>query len=236
MDISNTTTLSDIIRTAGDENILKAFIFDMDGVIIDSEPIHFDIDVKTMKFFGVTISPQELERFVGMTNPEMWKILKQEYKLSQSVSEIIEYQLSSKIELIKSIEIAPIDGITELITDLKKYKIKIGIASSSPVKFINEVLLKFKLFNKFDCVISGEDMANGKPSPDIYLEAAKQLQVKPDECIVLEDSRNGILSAKSANMKCIGYINPNSGKQDLSKADKIIETIREIKVADFLNE
>jgi len=215
---------------------MKAFIFDMDGVIIDSEPIHFEIDVKTMAYFGVDISPQELERFVGMTNPEMWKILKQEYNLQPSISEIVDYQLTSKIELLRSLEMSPIDGIYELILELKKHNIKLAIASSSPRTFINEVLLKFEINNDFDFVISGEEVERGKPMPDIYLEAAKCLDVRADECYVLEDSKNGVLAAKSANMKCIGFINPSSGNQDLTMADRIINTIKELNVTDLLQE
>lgn len=215
---------------------MKAFIFDMDGVIIDSEPIHFEIDVETMKYFGVTITPHELERFVGMTNPEMWSILKQDYGLPQSVSEIIEYQLKSKIELIRSIDLAPIEGIQELIFDLKQNNISIGLASSSPISFIHEVLRKYNFFEYFDSIVSGEEVAKGKPAPDIYLEASNQLNINPSECWVLEDSKHGIQAAKSAGMKCIGFINPNSGNQDLSKANTIMNSIRDIKVTDLLLE
>ncbi|MEC0238457.1 HAD family phosphatase [Paenibacillus dokdonensis] len=215
---------------------MKAFIFDMDGVIIDSEPIHFEIDVETMKYFGVTISPQEFERFVGMTNPEMWSILKQDYSLPQSVSEIIEYQLKLKIELIRSIDLAPIEGIQELIFDLKQNNIVIGLASSSPISFIHEVLRKYNFFEYFDCIVSGEEVAKGKPAPDIYLEASNQLNINPSECWVLEDSKHGIQAAKSAGMRCIGFINPNSGNQDLSRADTIINSVRDIKVTDLMLE
>jgi HAD superfamily hydrolase (TIGR01509 family) len=218
---------------AGDE-ILKAFIFDMDGVIIDSEPIHFDIDVKTMSYFGAAITPHELEEFVGMTNPEMWKNLKQRFNLTQTVTDIIQHQLSLKIDTIRTIEIDPIDGIYELILELKKHNIKLGIASSSPIQFINEVILKFKLMDHFDCIVSGEEVAKGKPEPDVYLEAARLLRVDPAACIVLEDSRNGIQSAKSAGMKCIGFINKNSGNQDLSQADVIVQSIRDVTVTDLL--
>lgn len=211
----------------------KAFIFDMDGVIIDSEPIHFDIDVKTMKYLGINISPQELERFVGMTNPDMWRILKQEYNISMPIEEIIDVQLSSKIKVVRELELAPIDGIVELILELKKLDMKLGIASSSPRIFINEVLKKFQIETYFECVVSGEEVTHGKPAPDIYLEAARQLDVNANECIVLEDSRNGIKAAKAASMRCIGFINPNSGDQDLTLADVIVSTIREINVNDL---
>lgn len=208
----------------------KAFIFDMDGVIIDSEPIHFDIDVQTMEYLGIPISPQELERFVGMTNPDMWRILKQEYNIAKPVEEIIDYQLSSKIKAVRALELAPIAGIMELISNLKKLGMKLGIASSSPRVFINEVLMKFQIGQYFDCVVSGEEVANGKPAPDIYVEAARQLGVHASECIVLEDSSNGIKAAQAANMRCIGFINPNSGNQDVTFADVIISKISEINV------
>lgn len=212
---------------------MKAFIFDMDGVIIDSEPIHFDIDVKTMSYYGITITPVELEQFVGMTNPEMWHILKQKYNLSQPIEEIIDYQLSAKIERLKTIDIKPIDGIYELIVELKRNNISIGLASSSPTRFINAVLSKFNLTHLFDCIVSGEEVAKGKPEPDVYVEAANLLQVAPKDCVVLEDSKNGIRAAISAGMKCIGFINESSGHQDLSKADRIVASIREVNVKEL---
>jgi HAD superfamily hydrolase (TIGR01509 family) len=208
----------------------RAFIFDMDGVIIDSEPIHFAVDIRTMSYLGVNITQEQLERFVGMTNPEMWAIIKKEYNLTQSVDEIIDYQLSTKLTRLKELDIEPIEGTRELIANLSKHHIPMAIASSSPRLFINEVLLKFQLESYFDYVVSGEEVAQGKPAPDVYLEAARLLGVRPCNCIVLEDSKNGIASAKSAGMNCIGYVNENSGNQDLSAADLIVISIKEIKV------
>ncbi|MBB6635281.1 HAD family hydrolase [Cohnella thailandensis] len=207
---------------------MRAFIFDMDGVIIDSEPIHFRLDTATMEHYGVAIAPHELERFVGMTNPEMWAILKEQYKLAPDSTEIIEYQLGTKIEYVQSATMSPIEGIPELLAELKGKQIRIGLASSSPIRFIEAVLHRFKLQELFDCIVSGEEVERGKPEPDVYLEAARQLGVEPKECIVLEDSRNGVRAAKSAGMSCIGFANPNSGNQDLSLADAIVHSIREI--------
>ncbi|MUT65193.1 HAD family phosphatase [Paenibacillus sp. NEAU-GSW1] len=209
---------------------MKAFIFDMDGVIIDSEPIHFEIDVQTLKHLGLDVSPHELEEFVGMTNPEMWEILKQRHQLPQTIAEIIAFQLSSKIAHLNALDIEPIDGIREWIAELKRLNVPIAIASSSPVIFINGVLEKFQLKAHFDCIVSGEEVAKGKPEPDVYLEAAAQLGVQPGDCVVLEDSRNGVKAAKAAGMKCIGIINENSGNQDLSQADLIVKSVRELSV------
>ena len=207
---------------------MDAFIFDMDGVIIDSEPIHFEIDIKTMKHFGVKISNEELEKYVGMTNPEMWELIKSEYSIIESIDEIISYQLENKIKVLQGLDIEPIEGIKELLIKLKDEDIPIAVASSSPRKFIEEVLIKFNLIDYFQYIVSGEEVVKGKPSPDIYIEAAKQLGVDTKHCVVIEDSRNGVTAAKKAGMKCIGYKNINSGNQDLSQADMIIESIKEI--------
>lgn len=207
---------------------MSAFIFDMDGVIIDSEPLHFEVDLQTLAYFGVASSHEDLERFVGMTNPEMWRILKEERKLTQTVSELIDYQMKNKIEALEKAELAPIDGIQELIAELKKRHIPIAIASSSPRVFIQAVLRKFGLTHAFGAIVSGEEVERGKPAPDVYLAAAKELGVDPAQCVVLEDARHGVIAAKAAGMTCIGFVNPNSGNQDLSQADRIVHTVRKI--------
>ncbi len=213
---------------------MKAFIFDMDGVILDSEPIHFDVDFMTLEHFGVNINREELEKYVGMTNPEMWGFIKKDYNIPQTVAEIIEYQLKHKIEVLKKSNIQPIEGIMDLINELQMHRIPIAIASSSPRVFIEAVLEKFRIIDHFVCVVSGEEVNKGKPAPDVYMEAARLLGVEPRECVVIEDSKHGVMAAKAAGMKCIGYINLNSGNQNLSQADIIVRTIHEIRVEDFL--
>jgi haloacid dehalogenase superfamily, subfamily IA, variant 3 with third motif having DD or ED/haloacid dehalogenase superfamily, subfamily IA, variant 1 with third motif having Dx(3-4)D or Dx(3-4)E/beta-phosphoglucomutase family hydrolase len=215
--------------------MIKAFIFDMDGVIIDSEPLHFEVDELTGRHFGVDVNKEYLERFVGMTNPEMWRIIREEHGIPHTVDEIIAFQSEKKLRHLEALEIEPIDGIRDLLEELRRHDIAIGLASSSPRVFIEAVLAKFKIRDDFTCIVSGEEVANGKPAPDIYLEAARQLGVSPEQCVVLEDSRNGALAAKRAGMRCIGFANPNSGHQDLSAADRIVRSIGEIKVAGLMN-
>lgn len=211
----------------------SAFIFDMDGVIIDSEPIHFDVDIKTLDYFGVKTTEQELERFVGMTNPEMLDIFRQEHNLVHTIQEMIEYQLNLKMNILNNLEIEPIEGIRELIAQLQQRNIPMALASSSPRIFIEGVLGKFGLSHFFKTVVSGEEVPKGKPAPDIYLETAKQLGVDPQNCVVLEDSRNGVIAAKKAGMMCIGYLNPNSGNQNLDQADITVQSYDEIKLGEI---
>lgn len=209
---------------------MKAAIFDMDGVIIDSEPIHFEVDMQTMKELGVNISKEELNKYVGTTNEYMITELKSKYNIERSLEEIVDYKMKLTINKVKDAEINVISGIPELLSSLKNNNIKTAIGSSSPKELINAVIEKFGLEKYFDCIVSGDEVKEGKPKPDIYLEVSKRLAIEPRECIVIEDSKNGVLAAKNAGMKCIGFKNINSGNQDLSKADIVVDSINEIKI------
>ena len=209
---------------------MKAVIFDMDGLIIDSEPIHFEVDMQTMREFGVNISKDELNKYVGTTNEYMLNDLINKYKIQKSIKEILEYKMELTIRRIKETKINAISGIPELLISLKHNNIKTAIGSSSPKELIITVIEKFQLGKYFDCIVSGDEVKEGKPKPDIYLEVSKRIGVNPEECIVIEDSRNGVLAAKNAGMKCFGFRNVNSGNQDLSKADIIVDSIRNIDI------
>lgn len=210
---------------------MKAFIFDMDGVIIDSEPIHFQVDIETMKHLGCNMSKKELEKYVGTTNEYMLTDIKKNYNIKESIEEITDYKMKlTKRKIIES-DLEPIEGIKELLVNLKENNIPAAIASSSPIDFINIVVEKFKIRDYFQYIVSGEEVVNGKPAPDIYIKTAKKLGFDPKDCTVIEDSKNGVQAAKSAGMKCIGFANVNSGNQDLSKADIIVDSIKEINIS-----
>ncbi|GIP18091.1 phosphatase [Paenibacillus montaniterrae] len=214
--------------------MVKAFIFDMDGVIIDSEPLHFAVDLMILEQFGLNLEKEKLEQYVGMTNPEMWRLIKEQYGVTNTVEEMIEAQLARKLTHLDEIELEPISGIRELLLELRNNNISIGLASSSPRVFIEAVLTKFNIIDQFSCIVSGEEVDRGKPAPDVYLEAARMLKVKPEDCVVLEDAKHGVKAAKSAGMQCIGFVNPNSGNQDLSEADFAVTSIGEISVHHLL--
>lgn len=208
--------------------MLEAIIFDMDGVIIDSEPIHFEVDKSTLKYCNINVSNQDLNEYVGMTNPEMWARLKENYKIKHSVEELIQLQMDMKLNILENRDEKPISGVVNLLKSLKDNNIKIALASSSPKLFIMAVLKKFNIEDYFLKILSGEEVKKGKPEPDIYIEASKMLNVNPENCLVIEDSRNGVKAAKCAGMKCIGFINENSGIQDLSQADLVISSLEKI--------
>lgn len=209
--------------------MIRAAIFDMDGVIIDSEPLHLNIEEDIFKKLGISITYEEHNTFIGTTSYYMWDKIRTNHNLTQSLEELVELDRNTYLDFLNdTLDLEPIKGVKELITDLHKNNIKLAVASSSPLNVIEKVLNLFHIRDYFDYIVTGDYVRKSKPEPDIFLYAAEKLDVDPKECVVIEDSHNGVLAAKKANMKCIGYKNPNSGNQDLSKADLTIDNFNNI--------
>jgi HAD superfamily hydrolase (TIGR01549 family) len=217
--------------------MLEAVIFDMDGVLIDSEPFHLVVNEKIFSNLAINLSEDEYHDFIGTTHKDMWTTIKNRYNLPQGVPELVNMQVSGNIDYIKNeeIESIKIKGVTDLLSRISREKIKIGIASSSPTEVIDLVIKKLGISGYFSSVVGGEEIKRGKPAPDIFLKAAERLKKEPTDCIVIEDSKNGTLAAKAAGMKCIGFKNPNSGNQDLTKADLIIENYKSLNIKTLRN-
>ncbi len=207
---------------------MKGIILDMDGVIIDSEQIHYDIEIDLLNELGGNLTPKEHKRFLGTNDYYMWSTLKDEFDLKLSVEDIIKMKSDRFYNSISNIELVPnFDILLNLIIN-ENYKI--AIASSNDRRAIKKVIEYFNLTSHIDYYISGEDVTESKPNPEIFLKAAENLNLDTSKCIVIEDSRNGVLAANAANIKSIGLNNPNSGKQDLSTADFIVDNLDEINI------
>jgi beta-phosphoglucomutase family hydrolase len=208
--------------------MISGVIFDLDGVLIDSEPMHCRADNQLLTELGIETPENYLDRFAGWTDAAMWTAIKADFPIANSIAELKKRQLPIKLKLLQESEFQAMPGAVELLEEIKAGQIPIAIASSSPKLFIAEVLKKIKIEQYFTLIVSGEEVERSKPEPDIFLKAAQLLKVKPSECMVVEDSKSGTLAAKRAGMKCIGYRNPNSGNQDLSEADIILSDLKDI--------
>lgn len=209
---------------------MKAVIFDMDGVIIDSEPIHNVTLLDTFAKYNVKFDPADFPKFVGLTTPFILQKLIDEQQLPITLTEILTYHETNLFAAIRDGDLTAIDGIPELLATLREKNIPAAIASSSPLCLIKTVVAKFGLQDFFVHLTSGEDLPKSKPDPAIYRITAEKLGVDPADCLVIEDAKLGVQAAKAAGMTCIGFQNINSGDQDLSKADRIVHSIREISV------
>jgi len=208
--------------------IMRAIIFDMDGVILDSE-LHWKT---TEGYFLQSLVPTwnstDQDKIIGLGVQDLYTRLINEYGLSITKEQFLAlYQeMANDIYGQKS---SLIQGFTELLSILNKNDIPVALASSSPRSWINIMLNRFNLHASFQAVVSADELeGKGKPSPAIYLHTAKCLGINPKKCIAIEDSKNGVLSAKNAGMFCIGLRNGFNNEQDLSKADMIISNFKEL--------
>lgn len=210
----------------------KCIIFDMDGVLINSEPLHFKFESMLFKSLGITVSKEQHETFVGTTSKTMWTIIKKTHNLPFTVSELILKGHSGFLIFLESQKsLHLIQGIIELLDRLTDAGYILALASSSPHKLINYILIKCKIDEYFTVRISGDDVNNGKPDPEIFIKTSEATGIKPENCLVIEDSANGIDAAVKAGMKCVGYRNPGSGNQDLRAADLILNSFNELTVS-----
>ncbi|KAF6560090.1 HAD family phosphatase [Paenibacillus sp. EKM202P] len=204
---------------------VKAVIFDMDGVLVDSEPIYFEVERSSFAHFGAPMTEEEHHTYVGVTLESMWRQVLDRHQLTNTLEEALAYHRKNVMQTITAYEgLMAIDGLERWLDWLQEKGIPIAVASSSPRSLIDLIMEKTGLGRYFDIRITGEEVSQGKPAPDIFLYAAELLGIAPDHCIVIEDSRNGVHAAKSAGMRCIGLHNPGSGQQDLSKADHRISS------------
>lgn len=213
---------------------MKAVIFDMDGVLVDSQPYHFKADIDTMAEYGVIKDQKFYESFAGTLTADRMRTLKEMFGLDVPVEEMTIKRENMILDIMGKEDIKPVSGIQEFLRSIKEKGLTTAVASSSDYKLINLILDRLKIAQYFDSVTSGSDVKRGKPSPDVFLLAAERIGIEPAECLVVEDSENGVKAAKAAGMKALGYINPTSGKQDLSLADFITDDFKKISIDMFI--
>ncbi len=183
-----------------------------------------------MKRKGIKYSLKDASLFAGKREEECYTELKRMYCLKESVKELMEERRKIFYSFLKEENIKPMPGLINLLNILKKANKKIAIASSSEREYIEYVLDKLNIKDFFEIIISGYDVKKSKPEPDIFLKASEILKIDPKECLVIEDSMNGILAAKRAGMKCIAIPNSITKNQDFSLADKVLNSFNEITI------
>ncbi len=208
---------------------MKAIIFDMDGVLVDSEPHHVKIEKKLFTKLGLNISDEEHSTYMGKAIDVMWKEIIRDKKLSFNSKQLVEQTvIESKKHFLSQEGLAPMPGLEELLKNFNKRGIPMAVASSSGQEIIDILLSTTDLKKYFVYTVSSELVGGSKPEPDIFLHTAALLAAKPEECIVIEDSTNGIRAAKAANMYCVAYNGVSNNMQDQSLADVQINDYSEL--------
>lgn len=208
----------------------KAVVFDMDGVLIDSETFYTKQEARIFRELGLNISAEEHITYQGTATYDMWKKIKVNHTLPQSAEDLARLcEMDTINEYRKMEKMVTMPYVRELIQALHDNGYPLALATSSTPGVVDLVLQKTGLKTYFrEVVDSSMTNGNSKPKPDLFILAAGKLGVDPSYCLAIEDSTNGIKAAKLAGMYCIAYNGPGAEHQDQSEADWIIDDYRQI--------
>ena len=203
-------------------------MFDMDGVLLDSEPIWRGVEVEVFGRVGVELSEEDLIRTMGVRIADVVRLWHERQPwndppIDDVTDEIVE-RVATKIEREASLN----EGTIEAIDRLRAHGLPLALASSSPMRLIEAVLRMGGLDDRFDVVLTGEDEEHGKPAPDVYLSAARALGVPAERCLAIEDSINGVRAAKAAGMVAIAVPPPETRGGDIGGADLILDSLADL--------
>lgn len=208
--------------------MIKAAIFDVDGVIADSEPLSSLAYEAIIKAYGKTpiYDARGLVFEAGVREKDTFQAIKKDY----GINEDIEILMSKRNEIYKEMlkELIPQPGLIKLLQLFKVHNILLGIASSGVLHRVHTKLKTVNVFHFFDKIVSGEQVEKSKPAPDIFLEAARQLEVDPKDSVVFEDAELGVIAAEAAGMKVIAVPTEYTKAHDFSKSDIVVNSLDEV--------
>lgn len=209
--------------------MLKAVLFDMDGVIVDTEPLHRKAYFKMFADVDINVDETLYASFTGQSTINICKRLVQHFNLSVSPEYLVKLKRKHfKFLFENDTDLHLIDGVLELIKDYVNNGVKLVVASSASMPNINRIFERFNLNQYFIGKFSGADLKQSKPHPEIFIKAAEHTGFTKQDCMVIEDSTNGIKAAHDAGVFCVAFKSPHSSGQDYSLANHIISNYNEI--------
>ena len=205
--------------------MIKAILFDMDGVLSDTQSLHAQVESEILGRYGIDLTPEEItRRYAGVRTIEFFKDLLSVSNPSVDVDALMVEKWQKVFEAAKK-EILSIPGAVELIDLATSNNLKMAVVTASPREYADIVLSSLKIKNRFEIIVTGDQLKKGKPDPEGYLKAVSGLSLRPDECVVIEDGRSGMQAAKNGGMYCIGLV---SNKSDGYPANILVTNLSEI--------
>jgi HAD superfamily hydrolase (TIGR01509 family) len=209
--------------------MLSAVIFDLDGVLADSEPRWTEIDAKLLAEYGVTYRGEYHQNVVGVSYRIAVEFYKKTFGLSVPTEEMMRRRGEIATEFFAN-RIGLFRNVKEVLEELRKMKLHLAVATSSVTASARPFLDRHQLTGFFDVIVTGEEVERGKPAPDIYLCAAQKLGIRADACLVVEDALPGVAAAKAANMRVAAipdrrFVDPRDYEK---KADYVLGSLKEL--------
>jgi HAD superfamily hydrolase (TIGR01509 family) len=189
--------------------LIKGVIFDLDGLMINSEPLALQAWQLSLSPFGAKLTPMQYKHLIGHSRRVALDYIIEQTGISLSGEELNELFTSNMLSLIDSDQLQLMPGLLPLLDELAERKYPLGIASNSPAHYVRMVVARTGIAARFACVVSAEEVAHSKPAPDVYLEAARRLGIGPAHCLAFEDSPSGVRAAQAAGMHCVFIPNPD---------------------------
>ena len=209
--------------------MIQTVIFDMDGVIVDTEPVHRYAYYKQFEELNIEVTEAMYTSFTGFSTRNTFQTLKEQFQLTHEVEDLIQRKRSIFNDAFDTkADLELLEGVHTLIEDLHQNGIQLILASSASKVTIDRVFTRFGLHDFFTHIVSGEDFPKSKPHPAIFEHAASLSIASKENCIVIEDSTNGVKAAKAAGIYCVGYISEHSKDQHLDEADLVINHFKEL--------
>ncbi|MGJ8593166.1 MAG: HAD family hydrolase [Aquaticitalea sp.] len=209
--------------------MLKAVLFDMDGVIVNTEPLHHKAYYQMFNDVNIDVSETLYSTFTGQSTLEICQKLCNHFKLKLGPETLVQLKRDHfKVLFESDTSLALLDGVLALIKDFHKNGLTLVLASSASMENINNIFSRFDLDRYFTAKFSGADLKASKPNPEIFEIAADSTGFQRNQCLVIEDSTNGIMAAKAAGVFCVGYDSLHSHDQDYSQADVVVNDFKKI--------
>ncbi|MFB3852562.1 MAG: HAD family hydrolase [Vicinamibacterales bacterium] len=205
----------------------SAIIFDMDGVLVDSEPIHVEATRRLLSTFGVSYDVDAGDDFFGFSDREVFRVLRARHALEPDEETLGSLWVAEVLPLIAR-GVVPAPGVPAIVFWLRNQGFRLALGSGSAPPIIEATLRSLGVQECFEHVVSASDVGRGKPAPDIFLEALRRLGVPADRALVIEDSRNGLVSAVSAGIPCVVVPCPSTCRQDFREATLRLSSLTEL--------
>lgn len=204
--------------------MIKAVVFDLDGLMFNTEEIFHGAGVELMRRRGKEMTPEFFSLIMGRRAEEGYPLLVEAAALADDPVELWRESHQLFIDMLDE-HLAPMPGLFELLDHIERSGLPKGVATSSDRKYLHRILTRYEIYDRFHMTLTAEDVTQGKPHPEIYLKAAERLSIQPHEMMVLEDSHNGTKAAAAAGAHIISVPHRYSAHQDFSPARHVASSL-----------